>query len=42
VTGRTLSSTELKRLHRTWRRDTELDLGLILDGVQKPYNVGAL
>jgi tRNA (guanosine-2'-O-)-methyltransferase len=42
VTGRTLSSTELKRLHRSWRRDTDLDLGLILDGVQKPFNVGAL
>lgn len=42
MTGRTLSSTELKRLHRTWRRGTGLQLGLILDGVQKPFNVGAL
>lgn len=37
-----LSSTELKRLHRDWRRKTELQLGLILDGVQSPYNVGSL
>jgi len=39
---RPLSSTELKRLHRKWRRDTELRIDLILDGVQKPYNVGGL
>ncbi|MFV0525672.1 MAG: TrmH family RNA methyltransferase [Acidimicrobiales bacterium] len=39
---RPLGSTDLKRLHRTWRRRTELDLGLILDGVQKPFNVGAV
>lgn len=37
-----LSPTELKRLHRTWRRNTELRIGLILDGVQSPYNVGSL
>lgn len=37
-----LSPTELKRLHRQWRRDTELRLALLLDGVQKPFNVGAL
>ncbi|MEM7341770.1 MAG: TrmH family RNA methyltransferase [Actinomycetota bacterium] len=37
-----LSPTELKRLHRQWRRDTELRLSLLLDGVQKPFNVGAL
>jgi tRNA (guanosine-2'-O-)-methyltransferase len=39
---RSLSPTELKRLHRTWRRTTELRLGVILDGVQSPYNVGSL
>jgi len=39
---RPLSPTELKRLHRTWRRRTELRLALILDGVQNPYNVGSL
>lgn len=37
-----LSPTELKRLHRTWRRRTNLRLAIILDGVQKPYNVGGL
>ena len=37
-----LSPTELKRLHRSWRRRSELRLSLILDGVQKPYNVGGL
>ncbi len=37
-----LSPTDLKRLHRRWRRSTDLRLALILDGVQKPYNVGAL
>ena len=43
MTGRKpLSATELKRLHRTWRRSTDLRLSLVLDGVQKPFNVGAL
>lgn len=42
MTRRPLSPTELKRLHRHWRRHTALRLGLILDGVQNPYNVGAL
>ncbi|MEZ5408739.1 MAG: TrmH family RNA methyltransferase [Acidimicrobiales bacterium] len=37
-----LSPTDLKRLHRTWRRSVDLRLGLILDGVQNPYNVGSL
>ncbi len=39
---KTLTPTELKRLHREWRRKTELELGLILDGVQNPFNVGSL
>jgi tRNA (guanosine-2'-O-)-methyltransferase len=38
----TLSPTELKRLHREWRRRSEFRLALILDGVQNPYNVGSL
>ena len=38
----TRSPTELKRLHREWRRRTELRLALILDGVQNPFNVGSL
>ncbi len=39
---RNLSGTELKRLHRDWRRRTGGRLALILDGVQGPYNVGAI
>jgi tRNA (guanosine-2'-O-)-methyltransferase len=39
---RSLSSTELKRLHRTWRRRTEGRLALVLDGVQNPFNLGSL
>lgn len=37
-----LSSTELKRLHREWRRRTETRLSLLLDGVQNPYNMGSI
>lgn len=37
-----LDSTELKRLHRDWRRKTEQRIGLILDSVQTPYNVGTI
>ncbi len=37
-----LTPTELKRLHRDRRRTTDLRLSLILDGVQKPFNVGAI
>lgn len=40
--NKSLTPTELKRLHREWRRKTDLRLSLILDGVQKPYNVGGL
>jgi len=39
---RNLSPTELKRLHRDWRRRTEGRLALLLDAVQTPYNVGAI
>lgn len=41
-TRRSLSSTELKRLHRTWRRRTEGRLALVLDGVQNPFNLGSI
>lgn len=37
-----LGSTDLKRLHRAWKRRTEGRVALLLDGVQTPYNVGAL
>jgi len=40
--SRNLSDTELKRLHRTWRRATTGRLALLLDGVQTPYNVGSI
>jgi len=40
--SRNLSGTELKRLHRTWRRSTTGRLALLLDGVQTPYNVGSI
>ncbi len=39
---RTLGDTELKRLHREWRRTTEDRLALLLDDVQTPYNVGSI
>jgi len=37
-----LTSTELKRLHREWRRKTTGRLGLLLDGVQGPFNLGSI
>ncbi|HEX6417668.1 MAG TPA: TrmH family RNA methyltransferase [Acidimicrobiales bacterium] len=39
---RQLDSTGLKRLHRSWRRRPVERLGLLLDGVQSPFNVGAI
>lgn len=39
---RPLDSTGLKRLHRSWRRRTEGRVGLLLDNVQSPFNVGAI
>ncbi|HJM28867.1 MAG: TrmH family RNA methyltransferase [Acidimicrobiales bacterium] len=37
-----LSSTELKRLHRQWRKKTYRRVSLIIVGVQGPYNVGSI
>lgn len=37
-----LGSTDLKRLHRDWRRRTPARLALALDGVQGPFNAGGL
>jgi tRNA (guanosine-2'-O-)-methyltransferase len=37
-----LRGTELKRLHRTWRRRSADRLALLLDNVGNPYNVGSL
>lgn len=39
---RNLGSTELKRLHREWRRRTSARVGLVLEDVQNPFNVGAI
>jgi tRNA (guanosine-2'-O-)-methyltransferase len=39
---RSLGGTELKRLHRDWRRRTPGRLGLLLDGVQNPFNLGSI
>jgi len=39
---RPLDGTALKRLHRDWRRRTPERLALVLDGVQNPFNVGAI
>ena len=40
--ARSLSPTELKRLHRRWRASTDARLGLLLDAVQTPFNVGSI
>jgi tRNA (guanosine-2'-O-)-methyltransferase len=34
--------TEVKRLNRDWRRRTEVRLGLLLDSVGQPFNVGSI
>jgi tRNA (guanosine-2'-O-)-methyltransferase len=39
---RQLDGTGLKRLHRSWRERTSGRLGLILDGLGTPANVGAI
>jgi tRNA (guanosine-2'-O-)-methyltransferase len=39
---RQLDSTGLKRLHRAWRRHATGDVGLVLDHIQSPFNVGAI
>ena len=39
---RELGSTDLKRLHRDWRRRTPGRLSVALDGVAGPFNVGAI
>lgn len=37
-----LRGTELKRLHRTWRRRNTHRLAVLLDNVGNPYNVGSI
>lgn len=34
--------TEVKRLNRDWRRRTQRRLGLLLDSVGQPFNVGSI
>jgi len=40
--SRTLTSTELKRLHRDRRRAVNTRLALVFDDVQNPFNVGSI
>lgn len=37
-----LRGTELKRLHRSWKRQSSTELALLLEGVQSPFNVGSI
>ena len=37
-----LGSTDLKRLHREWRRRTPDRLALVLDRLAQPFNVGSI
>lgn len=39
---KSLTSTELKRLHRSWRQRSNRRLALLLDNLQGPFNVGAI
>jgi tRNA (guanosine-2'-O-)-methyltransferase len=37
-----LRETDLKRLHRSWRRQNTFRLALLLESVQSPFNVGGI
>lgn len=39
---RSLGSTDLKRLHRSWRRRAAAHPALLLDSIETPANVGAI
>ncbi|MDX6741216.1 TrmH family RNA methyltransferase [Actinocorallia sp. A-T 12471] len=39
---RQLRATDVKRLNRTWRRATEGRLGLIVESVTQPFNIGSI
>ncbi len=39
---RSLGSTDLKRLHREWRRQAPGRIGVLLDSVATPANVGSI
>ena len=40
--SRQLGPTEVKRLNRSWRRVTSARVGLLLDSVSQPFNVGSI
>jgi len=37
-----LNGTELKRLHRSWRRQKKFGLAVLLEDVESPFNVGSI
>jgi len=37
-----LRPTDVKRLNRTWRRATQARLGLLVESVTQPFNVGSI
>ncbi|ANW17683.1 RNA methyltransferase [Streptomyces clavuligerus] len=37
-----LRGTELKRLHRSWKRQSSAEVALLLENVQSPFNVGSI
>ena len=39
---RQLGMTDVKRLNRGWRRNTQASVSLLLDGVGQPFNVGSI
>jgi tRNA (guanosine-2'-O-)-methyltransferase len=39
---RQLRATDVKRLNRDWRRRTESRVGLLLESVTQPFNVGSI
>ncbi len=40
--NRQLGPTEVKRLNRSWRRATQARLGLLLESVSQPFNLGSI
>jgi tRNA (guanosine-2'-O-)-methyltransferase len=40
--NRSLTGTELKRLHREWRKRPKGKLSIIVHGIQGPFNIGAI
>jgi tRNA (guanosine-2'-O-)-methyltransferase len=39
---RPLGATEVKRLNRSWRQQAQARVGLLLDSVSQPFNVGSI